>query len=130
MANQAFVPNFRNQFNDVPFPQLLRPKEPSLIESLVHNVRDALFPEKLPPLKLTSRPVAVRDIWEKKDRKRSAGSSLFVHACIVGALIAGSLWGGKVVNQIKKEDAVSLVAPDISEYMPMTKPGPSSGGGG
>ena len=130
MANQAFVPNFRNQMNDVPFPQLLRPKEPSLIESLVSNVRDALFPEKLPPLKLTSRPVAVRDIWEKKDPKKSAGTSLFVHACIIGALIAASLIGKSVVQQVNKKDAVTLVAPDISEYMPMTKPGPSSGGGG
>lgn len=130
MANQAFVPNFRNQLNDVPFPQLLRPKEPSLIESLVQNLKDALFPEKLPPLKLTSRPVAVRDIWEKKDPKKSAGTSLMVHAAIIAALIAASLVGKGVVQQVNKKDAVTLVAPDISEYMPMTKPGPTMGGGG
>src|SRR3954469_6960818 len=131
MANQAFVPNFNNSMNNnAPFPQLLRPKEPSLIESLVGNVRDVLFPEKLPPLKVTSRPVAVRDIWEKKDPKKSAGASLAVHAAIIGLLIAGSIFGGKVVQQIKTKDAVTLVAPDISEYIPMTKPGPASGGGG
>ena len=131
MANQAFVPNFRNPMNnDVPFPQLLRPKEPNLIASLVQNLKDALFPEKLPPLKLTSRPVAVRDIWEKKDRKQSAGTSLAVHSVVIGLLIAGSIWGGKKVQQINKDKAVDLVAPDISEYMPMTKPGPTMGGGG
>src|SRR4051812_16549266 len=65
MANQAFVPNLRNPLNhSEPFPQLLRPQQPGLIKSLFSNIHDALFPEKLPPLKLTSRPVAVRDIWE------------------------------------------------------------------
>jgi periplasmic protein TonB len=129
MANQAFVPNFRTPANNVPFPQLLRPKEPSLFESLGQNIKDTLFPEKLPPLKLTSRPVAVRDIWERKDRKRSAGTSLAIHSAVIAALIVGSIWGGKKVQQMKK-DSVTLVAPDISEYMPMTKPGPTMGGGG
>lgn len=35
----------------------------SLWESLKRNVRDNLFPEKLPPLQLTSRPVNPREIW-------------------------------------------------------------------
>jgi periplasmic protein TonB len=131
MANQAFVPNFRNPMNnDVPFPQLLRPKEPSLFESLAQNLKDALFPEKLPPLKLTSRPVAVRDIWERKDRKRSAGTSLAIHSAVIAALIVGSIWGGRAVKQIQKDKVIDLVAPDISEYIPMTKPGPTMGGGG
>jgi periplasmic protein TonB len=131
MANQAFVPNFRNPLNnDVPFPQLLRPKEPSLIESLVSNVRDALFPEKLPPLKLTSRPVAVRDIWERKDRKKSVGTSLLIHAAVITGIIAVTYLGNKVVQQVKKNEAVTLFTPDISEYIPMTKPGPTMGGGG
>jgi TonB family protein len=130
MANQAFIPNLRNPLNGRDsFPQLLRPEEPSLITSLVSNVRDALFPEKLPPLKLTSRPVAVRDIWEKKDPKKSASASLMVHVAIIGALIAASIYGGKVVTQAKKE-TVTLVAPSISDYLPMTKPGPTMGGGG
>jgi TonB family protein len=131
MANQAFVPNFRNPLNnDVPFPQLLRPKEPSLLESLVSNVRDALFPEKLPPLKLTSRPVAVRDIWERRDPKKSVGTSLLIHALVISGIIAATYLGNKVVQQVKKNEAVTLVAPDVSAYIPMTKPGPSSGGGG
>jgi protein TonB len=129
MANQAFLPNYPLN-NNVPFPQLLRPKEPSLLESLFGNLRDVLFPEKLPPLRLTSRPVAVRDIWEKKDPKRSAGASLAIHGGFIAALIAGSIFGGKVVQQVKQRDVINLIAPDISEYIPMTKPGPQSGGGG
>ena len=130
MANQAFIPNLRNPLNNSgSFPQLLRPKEPSLFESLAGNLRDALFPEKLPPLKLTSRPVAVRDIWEKKDPKKSASASLMVHAAIIGALILASIYGGKAVQQARKE-TVTLIAPSISDYLPMTKPGPTMGGGG
>src|SRR5438270_13853457 len=110
MANQAFVPDLRNPLNNRDsFPQLLRPEEPSLIKSLFTNVRDALFPEKLPPLKLTSRPVAVRDIWEKKDPKKSASASLMVHALIIGGLIAASVLGGRVVQQVKAHDPVMLV---------------------
>src|SRR5436190_1320807 len=123
MANQAFLPNYSLN-NKVPFPQLLRPKEPSLLESLVGNLRDVLFPEKLPPLRVTSRPVPVRDIWEKKDPKRSAGASLAIHAGMIAALIAVSIFGGRVVKEVRR-DAVTLVAPDISEYIPMTKPGPT-----
>jgi len=131
MANQAFVPNLRNPLNNSqPFPQLLRPQQPGLIKSLFSNIHDALFPEKLPPLKLTSRPVAVRDIWEKKDPKKSASASLMVHAAIIGGLIAASIYGGKVVQQVKAHDAGTLVAPDVSQYLPMTKPGPTMGGGG
>src|SRR5260221_1042089 len=129
MANHAFVPNFRNPLNnDIPFPRLLRPKEPSLIESLVSNVRDALFPEKLPPLKLTSRPVAVRDIWERKDRKKSLGTSLLIHTAVITGTITATYLGTKVVQEVKKSDSITLTMPDISDYIPMTKPGPTSGG--
>ncbi len=38
----------------------------SWYSSLVENLRETLFPRKLPPLALTSQPVAVPDIWEKR----------------------------------------------------------------
>ena len=46
--------------------------EESLFQSLKNNLRDVLFPEKLPPLKLTSRPVAVRSIWGAYDNRKVA----------------------------------------------------------
>src|SRR2546422_8380975 len=50
---------------------LLLPKETEqpLWKSLFRNVDDLLFPKKLPPLVLTSRPVPVKDIWTSGDRK-------------------------------------------------------------
>lgn len=105
--------------------------EESLFHSLKENLRDALFPEKLPPLKLTSRPVAVKSIWGDYDnRKIASTSSAIVHACMIAALVAVSIIGAKKVVE-EKHETVTLVAPDISEYMPMTpKPQPALQGGG
>ncbi len=61
---------------------------PPLWQSLITNVRDKLFPKKLPPLQLTSRPMKVADIWgEYNYKKKSAGVSLVVHAAALAGLI-------------------------------------------
>lgn len=105
--------------------------EKSLFASLMEDLRDVLFPEKLPPLKLTSRPVAVRSIWGAYDnRKVARRTSLVIHAAMIAALVAVSILGRKVVQEVKQEQ-VTVIAPDISEYMPMTpKPEPALQGGG
>src|SRR5205823_9621504 len=105
--------------------------EVSLFQSLKENLRDVFFPEKVPPLKLTSRPVPVRSIWGAYDnRKVARTSSMIVHAGLIGALIAASILGHKVYQEQKKEE-VTIIAPDISEYMPMTpKQMPTLQGGG
>lgn len=107
--------------------------EDSLWSSLRSNIRAALFPEKLPPLVLTSRPVKVRDIWgEYNYKKQSAGVSLMVHIALVAGLVAISILGARVVKQAEKHESVVLIAPDLSPPpLPMTKkPERSSGGGG
>jgi periplasmic protein TonB len=105
--------------------------EGSLFQSLKENLRDVFFPEKLPPLKLTSRPVPVRSIWGAYDnRKFARTSSVIVHGGLIAALIAASILGHKVYQEQKKE-TVTVIAPDISEYMPMTpKQMPTLQGGG
>ncbi len=112
--------------------RLMENVEQSWFSSLTSNLRDVLFPEKLPPLRLTSKPVKVRDIWgEYNNRKRATATSLVIHAAMVGALIAASVVGAKVVQQVKKQESVQLVAPDLSEYMPMSsKKNDTIGGGG
>src|SRR5581483_5265886 len=81
---------------------------------------------------LTSKPVAVRDIWGLYDYHRpGAAWSVVVHAMAIGGLIAISIAGARVVQQVKKEDTVSLVAPDVSQYMPLSnKKNDTIGGGG
>jgi len=117
--------------NDEPELNLLMREniEPPLWQSLFTNVREALFPKKLPPLQLTSRPVKVADIWgEYNYKKRSAGVSLAVHVAALAGFLALSYAGAKVVQQTQ---TVTLVAPSVSDYMPISsKKNDTVGGGG
>src|SRR5579864_1394961 len=111
--------------------RLIREFDQSTWSSLISNLRDAIFPEKLPPLALTSRPVRVRDIWgEYNNRKRSAAGSVFVHVVLIGSLIAFSLMPHHAAPEPQKQQIVDLVAPDISVYQPVIKPQEMGGGGG
>jgi TonB family protein len=104
----------------------------SLWISLRDNVRAVFFPEELPPLKLTSRPVAVRDIWgEYNYKKQSASVSLVVHILFLAGLIGLSVWGVKAVTE-KPRETVTLIAPDDAPQLPITpkKPQTMAGGGG
>jgi protein TonB len=131
MTNQVLDPQLHQASRtSPPVPTLLKPEGPSLISSLIGNVRDLLFPEKLPPLKLTSRPVPVRDIWEKRDPKKAATASLGVHALMIGTVVLLTLLGARAVKEVQKEKTVTLIAPDLTDYLPMTKPDKVMGGGG
>jgi TonB family protein len=132
MPNQGEVPPRRIPPNhEVELNLLMRENiNPPLWQSLVNNVREKLFPKKLPPLELTSRPVKVADIWgEYNYKKQSASVSLVVHVIAIGALIVLSIAGAKVVKQQVQQ--ITLVAPDISDYMPISqKKNDVVGGGG
>lgn len=128
MENQGLIPR-----SDEPELHLL-PREKldiGLWDSLKANFHDTFFPEKLPPLQLTSRPVKVREIWGQYNyRKRGAWFSLVVHALAVAGLIAISIAGAKVVKKVQ-EQSIALVSPDVSEYMPLSqKKNDTIGGGG
>ena len=48
------------------------------------NLRDLISPPKLPPLKLTSKPVPVRPLWAKREEFSVAqGVSIGVHALVL-----------------------------------------------
>ncbi|MDT8068361.1 MAG: energy transducer TonB [Terriglobia bacterium] len=127
---------YQEMFPRPEVPELnLLPKERfdlGLWESLKQNYHDTFHPEKLPPLQLTSRPVKVREIWgDYNYRRRGAWGSAVLHALAVGGLIAISIMGAKVVHEVQKQETVSLIAPDISQYVPMSaKKNDDVGGGG
>jgi periplasmic protein TonB len=134
MANSVLTP--RPQNVDIPLPSLLVDSvvEQGTWESLKNNLRDVFFPEKLPPLKLTSKPVKVREIWGTSSNKKSAvTSSIVLHIGVIVAVVALTMVTKTVVQQVQKQQQVTLVAPDISEYqMPISakKNDTLSGGGG
>src|SRR5438876_5537884 len=99
-------------------------------KSLIENIKDAINPPKLPPLVLTSKPVAVKDIWGLYGRKKESGlMSLAVHSLVVMLLF--TVLSNKAV-QVKMKEAVHLIAPDLAPYMPEAAPKPKTmqGGGG
>jgi TonB family protein len=112
---------------------LLPETQQSLIVSLYTNIKEALFPEKLPPLKLTSRPVAVREIWTRPDRKKATTGSLALHAVGLAALIALSIIELRPKPEIKPQQTITYVTP-ISDYQPVLQPKVApkalAGGGG
>ena len=105
-------------------------EEPSVFASLWRNLKETFNPPKLPPLEVTSKPVAVRDIWGQTsgNESRSAIGSLAIHGGVIALLIFLST--SKVV-QDKVREVTTLVAP-LSEYVPQApkKQKTMSGGGG
>ena len=127
MANQAILPSLTPRYLR-PVPEL----ETSLWQSLKSNIRATFFPEEQPPLRLTSRPVRVREIWGSYGfQKRSAVGTIFIHALLLGGIAAVSLWPiSQRQEQPVTHEVVTLTAPDISVYQPVLKPEELSGGGG
>jgi periplasmic protein TonB len=101
---------------------------PPLWKSLLTNAQERWFPKKLPPLQLTSRPIPVDDLWGAYNYgKKSATASLLVHVAAIGAFIALSILGAKI---IKPAQQISLVAPDVSDYVPLAPKALNKMGGG
>src|ERR1700704_1535449 len=70
--------------------------------SFFKNIRETISPPKLPPLELTSQPVAVKDIWGLYGRqKKSFMMSTGVQACVVVLLV--TVFSSKAVQEKVKE---------------------------
>ena len=105
----------------------------SLWQSIKQQVHERFHPEKLPPLQLTSRPVKVRDIWgDYNYKKKGVFGSTVLHMLAIGAIVGLTIAGKQMIQKPKPEEHVTLVAPDISQYMPLSskKNDTLSGGGG
>jgi periplasmic protein TonB len=92
-------------------------------KSIVENVRELIQPEKLPPLELTSKPVAVKEIWGEGTNPRRVASSVLIHGAIFAALILIGT-NDKVQKAVKQ---VTLLAPVPIKPMEAK---PNRGGGG
>lgn len=98
-------------------------------KSFLANIRDLVRPEKLPPLEVTSKPVAVKDIWSQSGNQKAAGlSSMLIHG---GAIALLFLVGTNETVQQTVRESVTLIAPDLAPYEPaMPKKQVAMGGGG
>jgi len=98
--------------------------------SVWKNLRDLIAPPKLPPLKVTSKPVKVRDIWSKDEAFRpSQAIALAVHLGVLVLIFVPFIHKIRTpVVEAKKIDITQLV--DISPYAQKLPPGKDKAGGG
>ncbi|MGA8616951.1 MAG: energy transducer TonB [Candidatus Sulfotelmatobacter sp.] len=102
-----------------------------LWKSLFRGLDDFFFPKKLPPLKLESKPVPVKDIWgfynyKKNGALGSTAAHVVVLALIIGGTILGRHWVTKAVA--KPQTTTALVDP--GDFMPLKPAKTQAGGGG
>ena len=98
--------------------------------SLIRNIKDVIRPPKLPPLQLTSKPVAVKDIWglygrQKKSFMMSTGFQLALVTLLLTVASTRAV-------QDKVKQTFTLISPiDFTPDMaPKNKPMQGGGGGG
>lgn len=92
--------------------------------TIFRDLKDTLFPPKLAPLDVTSKPIPVKDIWGFSHGKEATSGlgSLAVHVVILGLMI----WLGTnkaIQQQITKVTGIELAPPIL-------KPAPKQSGGG
>jgi periplasmic protein TonB len=78
-------------------------------QSFVQNIKELINPPKLPPLEVTSKPVAVKDIWGLYGRKKESFMASFgFQICLVGLIL---FLGTTKAVQDKVKQFVPLIAP-------------------
>lgn len=135
---QRLRENFRDAFGDNRLPEGITAQPVAIHDelnaarvpfwkSLIQNIKDTVSPEKLPPLEVTSKPVAVKSMWGKSEYSgKSRAVSMAVHIGLV--ILALALGTNETVQEVIR-DKVILYTPDLSAYMP-TQPAPKQAGGG
>jgi TonB family protein len=97
-------------------------------KSFIQNIKDVVNPPKLAPLEVTSKPVAVKDIWGLYGHKKQSFMASFgFQVCLVGIVLA--LGTNKTV-QDKVKEFVPLIAPIDLAPPPVATPKKQMMGGG
>lgn len=92
------------------------------------NLKELIFPAKLPPLELTSKPVQVRELFGRDEYAgRSRIISVGVHVGLVA--LAFAVGTNKTVQTAIAKN-IAVFTPDIAPYTPPMKPKDTAMGGG
>jgi TonB family protein len=109
---------------------LVKEVEDPWYKTFIQNIKDAINPPKLPPLEVTSKPVAVKEIWGLYRRdKKSWMMSTGLQALGVAAVV---ILGATPAVQQKVKETVTLIMPtDLAPPPPIPpKKNIMQGGGG
>jgi periplasmic protein TonB len=100
-----------------------------LWKSLFRGLDEFFFPKKLPPLKLESKPVPVKDIWGFYNyKKNGALGSTIAHVIVIGLIIGGTILGRRIVTQVAAKPTSTTTLIDPGDYS--LKPAKTQAGGG
>jgi len=107
--------------------RMLVPDQKNWFQSIYEDIHDILFPPKLPPLEVSSRPVPVKDIWGLYHRqKKSWAMSLTVQSFVV--LLLFTVFSAKAIQEKVKQAFTPLI--DLAPYEPKMQPQKNNMGGG
>jgi periplasmic protein TonB len=123
------IPPFRDQ---PPLTLLLPQISQPLWKSLFRRLNEVLFPENLPPLKLESKPIFVREILAFNDAKRKGvWTSVALHILLLAFVIGVPLLPiHHPVPVMPKEIATPLIYPGADPLKPAQSEAGGGGGGG
>jgi protein TonB len=101
-----------------------------LWKSLFRGLDEFFFPKKLPPLKLESKPVPVKDIWGFYNyKKNGALTSSALHVIVIALIIGGTILGRRIVTKVEAKPAVTELI-DPGDFIPLKPAKTQAGGGG
>jgi periplasmic protein TonB len=102
-----------------------------LWKSLFRGLDDFFFPKKLPPLKLESKPIPVKDIWGFYNyKKNGALGSTVAHVVVIALIIGGTILGRRLVTKVEAKPQVTTKLVDPGDFIPMKPAKTQAGGGG
>jgi periplasmic protein TonB len=100
--------------------------------SLITGIKEAINPPKLPPLQVTSKPVAVQEMWGASEYRNKAGlTSFLVHVSVIVLMftVATSETVQNKVRETLTNEPITL-APYIPDIAPKQQAMGGGGGGG
>ena len=99
---------------------------------LWQNLRDWIAPRKLPPLKTTSQPIPVPEIWSKNTQfSRVQMVSILVHAVAIALIVMVPLLFPQLLSpRVTKASKLDFNDITVSPYLPKLAPAAKAAGGG
>ncbi len=131
MASTEVNPNVAPKTADEPELHLLLAPDTfePLYKSLFRGLDEFFFPKKLPPLKLESKPIPVKDIWGFYNyKKNGALGSTMAHVVVIALIIGGTIFVRSLQPKAEAKPQVETKLIDPGDYT--LKPAKTQAGGG
>jgi len=133
MASAETNPNVAAKSSNEPELHLLLAPDTfePLWKSLFRGLDEFFFPKKLPPLKLESKPIPVKDIWGFYNyKKNGALGSTVAHVIVIGLIIGGTILGRRFVTKVEAKPQTTTQLIDPGDFIPLKPAKTQAGGGG